>query len=96
MSGGWEAGDKARCIKEPDGDVDVVWEPVVGSIYTVAGVDSALDGGVLLDLAEDPDCLNDAGAWDAECFRKIEDDKREPCEAEFVELLNRAKRPVAA
>lgn len=36
----------------------------------------------------------DHGLWSgAERFRKI--DKREPCEIEFVELLNRSKRRVA-
>ncbi len=92
----WQIGDLALCISIPVPDKDGVfpWKVQVGCVYTV--IDVVIDClGMTLNFAEDTYYSPLAG-FDANCFRKIRPDEHQPCEEEFVTLLNRAKRPVSA
>lgn len=64
--------------------------PSVGEACRVIAVRAHVDANYL-ELAEYPE-----GQWHAPNFRKIRPDEQEPCETEFVELLNRSKRKVSA
>ena len=90
----WEVGDKAVCV-----DHSVIGCggglihnakicPQRGVVRTVGRVSICCCGCVSL--------MFDDEAGLASRFRKIVSDRHEPCEAEFVTLLNRIKRPVAA
>jgi hypothetical protein len=93
----WQVGDKAVCV-----DASASSLLLKGEIYTVAGIfpHAGLDlrgvrgafGLLFLEITPTPGCA----AFSESRFRKIVSDKHEPCEAEFVTLLNRAKRPVSA
>ena len=96
MSEDWKPGDLAVCMKDewqgmvrgmpPAGNA-----PVQGRIYKVLATFTSL-GIVWLGLEGFP---SEKG-WDSESFRKVRPDQHEPCEVEFITLLNRTKRKVSA
>lgn len=98
MSDEWEVGDLALCLLTGPwfnwayGDgTDTMRGPQAGEVNRVCG--SFIDeyGDLQLELAEYP-----GDDFLASVFRKIRPDEHEDCEPEFVELLNRIKRKVAA
>lgn len=85
-------GDLVVCVDFTSPDSDLENPPLVeGRIYQVARAQPcSCCGEPCLGIEES--IWN--AAYYARRFRPI--DKREPCEIEFVELLNRSKRRVAA
>jgi hypothetical protein len=98
----WQVGDLAVCV---NADPHPQYGPVTlreGCVYRVAGVKPGLEFNSLVgrqcigiyiagNLSAAP-----AGSYVADRFRKIRPDEHQACEPEFVTLLKRAKRPVAA
>lgn len=105
MSDGWQAGDLAVCVDATSPMTRRDTRLVEGRAYKVTGVRVARGTPFSSDLGT-PAYLGlylaelrsygTTGAFDARRFRKIRPDKHEDCEPEFVELLNRIKRKVAA
>lgn len=93
MSAGWEIGDLALCVDAGIHDCTVTWiapMPEKGKIYTVAGLFMDISDLNLVLEELHRDCGIGLRAWR---FRKIRPDEHEPCEEEFVTLLNRTKQP---
>ena len=90
----WEVGDKAVCVDYSVLRCSGGWIhsgescPQRGVAHPVGRVFIEPCGCVSLGF-------NDAMGL-ASRFRKIVSDKHDPCEAEFVTLLNSIKRPVSA
>ena len=97
MSAGWQVGDLALCVDNAIGDQEALASfLVVGKIYKVAEVGIPKESRakrVCLAFREAVLGATDKTAWafNADRFRKIRPDKQEPCETEFVTLLNRIK-----
>lgn len=82
-------GDLAMCIRDPQGDVCVRWEPVVGGVYTVAAV-CPFSGDI--DLEEDPHKFDPDAVWEWQAFRKIEPHVPDEFDAEIIDLLTEKER----
>lgn len=103
MSDDWKVGDLALCVSVMPcalcGFAELGTE--IGKIYRVEAVQNEeLLGGYWLLLPEAKLVLhehfNDDLWFASEDFRKIRPDEHEPCEDEFVTLLNRTKVPAKA
>jgi hypothetical protein len=90
----WQVGDKAVCVDAaitPHSVVGEVSKLVVGRIYTVCKLRPTNAGIMRLGLAEFHHADNTHSCFYACRFRKVVQDKHEPCEEEFVTLLNRKR-----
>lgn len=96
MSDEWKVGDLALCIKA-DGILYVcgirsncVYK-VTKVVVSPAGFNDSGEIGLGLEGFNDLPCPT--GCVNARYFKKIKPDELEPCEEEFVTLLNRIKAP---
>ena len=89
----WEVGDLALAVSAAKGVPNARNGPKIGSIHRVDGVVFCIETGLVFGGFPSSHFTK---SWNARCFRKVVRDKIEPCEAEFVTLLKRAKRPVTA
>lgn len=89
----WQVGDLAVCVDASKHANSDLGKPPLeeGCVYTVVEVHNGMRG---LEVAEAP-CAP-AIAFKSSRFRKITPDSHEACEEEFVTLLKRTKRTVAA
>lgn len=91
-------GDLVVCVKRGEWRGEqtgrIISGPIYGATYTVAWVGLSRTGNPSLELEGVETFRNPNGTlapWRADRFRKVIRDKHEPCEPEFVELLNRSK-----
>jgi hypothetical protein len=90
----WQVGDLAVCVDDAERPTSIPSDLAKikrGNVYRVARI---LCGGLGLQF-EEAVTRHSAGYWE-DRFRKIRPDEHQACEPEFVTLLKRAKRPVAA
>lgn len=99
MADDWKVGDLAVFV---GGSSAKTWtayghKTSLGAIRRVLDVISRphWDGMIGLVLEGDPS-PHSLGCWCADQWRKVRPDELEDCEPEFVTLLNRIKRKVAA
>lgn len=96
MSGGWQVGDLALCVRWRAPEVPVIR---MGGIYTVRkvwdNIHSPGHRGVALDFdhIERPSVDR---AFDARCFRKIKPHKADEFDRETIALMNVKPVPVEA
>jgi hypothetical protein len=92
----WQVGDLAVCVEARRSPL------TEGSVYTVAAVFFDPAYNTLGEFTEHTLLLREITPWPGKngfCptrFRKIRPDERQACEPEFVTLLKRSKRKVAA
>jgi hypothetical protein len=93
----WQVGDLALCIHLSD--IHPFWRARTrfreGEVYRVDGLVNGRFGELYLVIGA-PDIFAATGYPNAGRFRKIRPDEHEACEPEFVTLLKRTKRTVAA
>lgn len=66
----FDVGDLVACIRQPEGSVHTIsWDPTVGSTYTVVELGVCDDDSWGINLAEDPQRLEDS-LFEAAAFRK--------------------------
>lgn len=97
----WQVGDLAVCVDASDyaGTAPTSCRFVKeGAVYTVLGIvppqrwsNGAVQLGLILAETSNPTAPN--GDFNETRFRKIEPDKHESCEPEFVTLIKRSKQP---
>jgi hypothetical protein len=92
---GWQVGDLAVCVELNPQTPFSLGGLRVGSIYTVTASYLGVSGVHCVDLAE-ARSSHQSGGYQSFRFRKIRPDEHQACEPEFVTLLKRTKRPVAA
>lgn len=96
MSGGWEVGDLALCIKVGAWSLDGAG-PATGSVCRVSAIDRNSDDGFLyLGFEEWPDSPWGADRFRASRFRKITPPKADEFDREVIDLMLGKPVPVDA